>query len=185
MKYLIDGYNLLHALGILNGPVGPAGLLKARLGLLGLLSSAFPEEGAEITVVFDASQAPPGAREEEEYHGIQIRFAIQQAQADDLIESLIEHHSAPRQLAVVSDDRRIKQAALRRGCSAWSCFEFIESLKNRRARRPTAAPASDKPQAVPQEEKDFWLGEFADLADSPALKELSDPQEWQEMDQLP
>ena len=33
--YLIDGYNLLHAMGVLQGRVGPLGLEKARLRLLG------------------------------------------------------------------------------------------------------------------------------------------------------
>jgi uncharacterized protein len=183
VRYLIDGYNLLHALGILQGPVGPNGLLKARLGLLGLLSSSYGDEAPEVTVVFDAGRAPPGAGEEAEYRGIQVRFAVHQQQADDLIESLIEHHSAPRRLVVVSDDHRIREAAARRRCQVWSCFDFAESLKNRRARRPgpTETPET-KPQALGQTEREFWLKEFEDLADSPSLRELSEPAEWQELE---
>jgi predicted RNA-binding protein with PIN domain len=183
MKYLIDGYNLLHALGILHGRVGPTGLLKARLGLLGLLSSGYRDEASQVTVIFDASHAPPGASEAEEHHGIQVRFAVHEEQADDLIESLIEHHSAPRQLVVVSDDRRIREAAQRRRSTAWSCFEFLESLKKRRTRRSVAAASPEnKRGALTQAEREFWLKEFAGLADSPELKVLSDPTEWQEIE---
>jgi uncharacterized protein len=183
MKYLIDGYNLLHALGILHGCVGPTGLRKARLGLLGLLSSSYRDEASEVTVVFDASGAPPGASETEVYRGIQVRFAVHEEQADDLIETLIEHHAAPRQLIVVSDDRRIQQAAARRRSTASSCFDFLESLKKRRTRKPaTAASRQGKPAIISEAERAFWLKEFEDLANNPLLKELSDPPEWQEID---
>ena len=50
--YLIDGYNLLHAMGILHGRTGPTGLEKARLGLLGLLKGAYGDEASAVTVVF-------------------------------------------------------------------------------------------------------------------------------------
>ena len=53
--YLIDGYNLLYAMGVLGGPVGPHGLEKARLRLLGLLHGSFAEESFTVTVVFDAA----------------------------------------------------------------------------------------------------------------------------------
>ena len=55
--YLIDGYNLLYAMGVLVGPVGPTGLAKARLRLLGLLHGAHGEESAAVTVVFPAGAA--------------------------------------------------------------------------------------------------------------------------------
>jgi hypothetical protein len=112
-----------------------------------------------------------------------VRFAVHQEQADDLIEALIAQHTAPRRLVVVSDDQRIKQAALRRHCQTSSCFDFLESLKRRRAGQPVAPAAGErKPQVLPPEEREFWLREFADLQNSRSLKDLSDPAEWQELD---
>src|SRR5438477_11517341 len=111
MSYLIDGYNLLHAMGLLGGRVGPTGLEKARLGLMGLLRAVYGEQAATVTVVFDAAHAPPGTPEAEDYQGIHVRFAVRQEQADDLIEALIHRESSPRQLTVVSDDHRIQRAA--------------------------------------------------------------------------
>ena len=58
MHYLIDGYNLLHALGRLQTRTG---LEKARLRLLSRLHTAFGNESVHVTVVFDAAHPPPGA----------------------------------------------------------------------------------------------------------------------------
>ncbi len=178
--YLIDGYNLLYAMGLLHGRTASVALRKARSGLLGLLGSVFGDEASTVTVIFDAAHAPPGSSEEEEYRGVHVRFAVHEDQADDLIESLIRHESTPRRLTVVSDDHRIQQAARRRHCTVEGCGEFMDELARRRNQRRSAqhiAPARPVP-----EEKEYWLREFADLDNDPQLKELSDPVEWQEMD---
>jgi uncharacterized protein len=179
MSYVIDGYNLLHAMGLLRGRVGPKGLEKARLGLLGLLRAVYGDESTTVTVVFDAANAPPDAPEEEEYQGIHVRFAVQQEQADDLIEKLIRHDSAPGQLTIVSDDHRIQRAAQRRHCSVSGCAQYLEWLEqHRRERRRESPQASPKPEHLSEEETQHWLREFASLQNDPGLKELSDPPEF-------
>jgi predicted RNA-binding protein with PIN domain len=184
MTFLIDGYNLLHAMGVLHGRTGPTGLEKARAALLGLLRGAHGDEAAGITVVFDSNKTPPGATELQNYHGITVRFAIHEEEADDLIESLIHHDSAPRHLTVVSDDHRIQQAARRRHCTVLSCGDYLDWLtrhRRRRTHRPTDQPT--KPEGVSREETQHWLREFAELADDPGLKELSDPFDFNEADE--
>ncbi|HEV3257429.1 MAG TPA: NYN domain-containing protein [Gemmataceae bacterium] len=176
MPYLIDGYNLLHAMGVLHGRLGPQGLEKARLRLLGLLRGSYGDEAPAVTVVFDAAGAPPGAAEEHDYHGLHVRYAVHQQQADDLIELLIQHDSAPRQLVVVSDDHRLQKAARHRHCPVMGCLDYVEDLQRRRRhnrRRPDQEP--DKKPVVSPDEMQHWLGEFADLADDPDLKQLFDP----------
>ncbi len=183
MPFLIDGYNLLYAMGVLRGRVGPTGLLKARTALLGLLRGGFGDNGAPVTVVFDAAHAPAGADNEHDYHGIKVRFATGQEQADDLIESLIGHDSAPRKLTVISDDHRIQQAAQRRHCTVLGCLEFLEWLeRHRRERRQPSPEEASKPEEVSEEETQHWLRKFASLQNDPDLKALSDPPEWQESD---
>jgi predicted RNA-binding protein with PIN domain len=164
MHYLIDGYNLLHAMGALHGRTGPAGLEKARLRLLGLLRGAYEaDEARQVTVVFDAAGAPAGVPEIVEYKGIQVRFATRQAEADDLIETLIGHDSAPRRLMVISDDRRIQQAARRRRCQVAGCGEYLEWLEqHRRQRKRRPEPDPDKPATVSSAETQHWLEEFAE-----------------------
>jgi predicted RNA-binding protein with PIN domain len=179
MSYVIDGYNLLHAMGLLRGRVGPRGLEKARLGLLGLLRSVYGDESSAVTVVFDAAHAPPNMREQAEYQGIHVRFAVQQEQADDLIEELIRRDSAPRQLTIVSDDHRIQRAARRRHCTVSGCAQYLEWLEQRRReRRRESFQADPKPEHLSEEETRHWLHEFASLQDDPGLKELSDPPEF-------
>ena len=175
MDYLIDGYNLLHAMGALQGRVGPQGLEKARRALLGLMLGAFGRGASNVTVVFDSANSPRDLADEQDYHGIQVRFAVHQEQADDLIESLIQHSSAPRQLAVVSDDHRLQQAARRRDCQALGCLDFLEDLaRYRKQRRPPASPPAEK-QPLSQQEMQIWLSEFAYLDDEPEMKELFGP----------
>lgn len=169
MHYVIDGYNLLHAMGLLSRRAGPGGLEKARRGLLGMLHGGQTNKSAAITVVFDAAGAPPGASGEEIYQGIHVRFAVREDQADDLIEDLIRHESVPKQLVVVSDDHRIQQAARRRHCVVQGCDEFLEDQQRRRKSRPSAASAEEaKPSA--ERDQQEWLDAFGEANED--LKEL-------------
>jgi predicted RNA-binding protein with PIN domain len=175
--YLIDGYNLLFAMGVLlPGRTGPALLEKARLRLLGLLLGAHNDAPTAVTVVFDAKHAPAGAAPEIDYEGIHVSFAVHEDEADDLIEDLIRRASTPRKLTVVSNDHRIQQAARRRHCVVQGCGEYMDWLAGKRGRPAAERPEeSAKPAGVSREEAQRWLREFADLADDPALRELFDP----------
>jgi hypothetical protein len=167
MRYVIDGYNVLYAIGLVHAKMGPHGLEKARLALLGRLHASGAAEA--MTVVFDASHAPPGAVAEQDSQGVRALFALK-GEADDLIEDLIRQDSAPRGLTVVSDDRRVRQAARRRHCPVLGCLDFIEQLSRP---APPTAPADEapaKPQRVSPEEAQHWLHEFADLERDPQIR---------------
>ena len=171
MAYLIDGYNLLHAMGVLHSRVGPHGLEKARRRLLGLLQGALGAESSNVTVVFDAAGAPAGAQEEQEYHGIHVRFAVHEEEADDLIEDLIRHNSTPKQLTVVSDDHRLQESARRRHCGVLGCLDFLEELD--RTRRTSKAKSTSEPEKQGSfQDMERWLRAFADLDHEPEMKEL-------------
>ena len=178
--YLIDGYNLLHAMGVLSGPVGPGGLQKARVRLLGLLAGGFGDKASSVTVVFDAAHPPPLARAEQEFRGVHVRFAVREAEADDLIERLLQEDSAPRRVTLVSDDHRLQQAARRRTCQVQGCDAFLEWLdRHRRDRTGRHAEAPEKRERLTEGEMQRWLDEFADLGDSPEFKELFEPYEFE------
>jgi hypothetical protein len=175
--YLIDGYNLLYAMGVLlKGRTGPKVLEKARLRLLELLRERCGEQAAAVTVVFDARHAPPGLPDEINYQGIHVAFAVHEAEADDLIEALIRQASVPQRLTVVSDDHRIREAARRRHCVVQRCGDFLDWLDTQPRPRPTPPRQEPgKPDRVSREETQRWLREFGDLADDPGMKELFEP----------
>lgn len=167
MPFVIDGYNLLHAMGRLGGPVGPHGLAKARAALLGLVSSGHDDD--PVTIVFDARRAPPGVDAEEVHGPVRVEYATRE-EADDRIEWLIAHNPVPKRLVVVSNDRRLQQAARRRGCPAWSCDEYLDWLEKRRPRRRPTPP--EKPSGVGPVEAERWSQAFAELEADPAWDEL-------------
>ena len=171
MRYVIDGYNLLYAMGLVHARMGPHGLEKARLALLGRLADS--GGAAAVTVVFDAGHAPPGAQPEQDHQGVRVLFALTR-EADDLIEELIGQDSAPRGLTVVSDDRRVRRAARRRHCPVLGCLDFIEHLSRPAAPAP-ADEAPAKPQGVSREEAQRWLREFEDLVRDPKVRAELNP----------
>jgi hypothetical protein len=171
MRYLIDGYNLLHKMGLLLGgrDAGPDGLQRARLDLLDRLSHGHGEHAAQVTVVFDAARPPRGAAAEFDYHGLHVAFAVGKAEADDLIEDLIRRDSRPARLTVVSDDHRLQEAARRRSCPVLGCMDYLDHLERPTPPLPDEPPA--KPESVSGAEAEHWLREFADLPDDPWFTE--------------
>jgi uncharacterized protein len=168
--YVIDGYNLLHAMGVLGGRAGPHGLEKARGQLVGLLRGGFGEQAGAVTVVFDAAKAPPGMHAELDDRGVHVLFATHHQQADDLIEELVKESSAPKTLEVVSDDHRIQQSAKRRGCKVRGCEEFLAWLHRHRREKGKPAERPEKKNKLSKEDVDSWLAEFADVERDPRLK---------------
>jgi predicted RNA-binding protein with PIN domain len=179
--YIIDGYNLLHAMGVLCGRVGPGGLEKARLRLLGLLHGTFAEQTPTVTVVFDASGAPRGASAEARYRGLHIRFALGGQEADDEIERLLQEASAPKSVHVVSDDRRVQQSARRRQATVLKCEEFLLQLDRfrRQQQSPTSQPP-EKQEKLSAEEMQGWLEEFGDVERDPSLRQAFEKFEFEE-----
>src|SRR5436309_6148711 len=90
-SYLIDGYNLIYALGLIERPLGARALEQSRRRLVDFFKESFDEnETKHITIVFDAAHAPRHVPRQQPMYGMLIRFAPKKQSADDLIESLID-----------------------------------------------------------------------------------------------
>ncbi|MGA2798943.1 MAG: NYN domain-containing protein [Thermoguttaceae bacterium] len=163
MSIIIDGYNLLYMAGILGEGRGPRSLELSRLALLNFLAeSLLPREIAKTIVVFDAKDAPWGAKNVLEHRGIAVQFASRWPDADCLIEELIRLDSAPRRLTVVSSDHRLQRAARRRKAKAVdSDVWYNELVQKRLARRKTQSTTPERP-AVPllAEDVAYWVRQF-------------------------
>jgi predicted RNA-binding protein with PIN domain len=128
VTYLIDGYNLLHALGWASRRMPAGGLEVARRRLLDWLADAAPLKSGSATfrVVFDA-QHGPAPSVGQSHRGVLVQFAYR-ATADDRIEELLDAEPAPGQVTVVSNDARLREAARRAGSRGWACREFVDWL---------------------------------------------------------
>jgi predicted RNA-binding protein with PIN domain len=180
--YLIDGYNLLFAMGLVVGKTAPPGQLEqARARLLALLHHAFGQDGPHVTVVFDAAGAPRRSDGHQYYHAIEVRFAVHHDEADDLMEELIRKCAVPRQLTVVSDDHRVQRAAGRRQCEVLGCGDFMDVLERahqRQQQRPPEAP--EKREGLSAEETHRWMQEFGDIEGDPQLRQFFEKYDFEE-----
>lgn len=171
MDYLIDGYNLLHFAGLARARYGPGDFDRARRRLLGRLARELNQsERTRTIVVFDGRHAPGALRGESLTHGIRVLFSPEGLEADDTIEDLIRRHSAPRQLTIVSSDRRLRRAARARSAHCLDSDAFLERFGQRADQQRVSASRSAEERAKYAENPasgidnlDYWLREFADL----------------------
>lgn len=126
---IVDAYNVLHVEGILPPEIaGPDTLALARL----VAESRYGGRGCWLV----CDGAPPGSRRSggmirqpaRGVERVEIVYAGPNRDADSLIERHIAQDSAPRQLLVVSSDRRILTAARKRRCAAMPSEAFLSHL---------------------------------------------------------
>jgi uncharacterized protein len=162
MALVIDGYNLLHASGILGRGIGPGGLERSRNALLNFLAESLEErELAQTTVVFDAREAPPGLPRTVRHRGITVCFAEKGSDADEMIEGLIRADSSPRRLTIVSSDHRLHRAARRRGAKPIDSDRWYADTLRARIERSRRDQGGTKPSGPATDgEVKFWLRQF-------------------------
>ena len=163
MPFLIDGYNLLYALGMAGRQTEPQAFERARRELLDRLSAAHGEAAREVRVVFDAVNVAGDGDNDEEHGGLRVRYTRGRP-ADDAIEELIRQEPVPKRLVVVSSDRRIQTAARRRSCEVWDCPAYIDWLLAQGNPRPPSPgpPPPGKPEGASPEEVEELLREFGE-----------------------
>lgn len=170
MNFLIDGYNLMHFLG-LTRPRGPRSLEKSRLDLQEWLRMAHGPAVDRVTVVFDGRHFE-GRREEVQVdHGLRIRFSDGET-ADDLIEELLKRETQPQRLTVVSNDHRIQASARHRSCVVQSCDDYVGWVLDQ-GHEPPQPPREPEKPPMSAEEAEHWKREFADLENDPELRKFN------------
>jgi uncharacterized protein len=151
MLFLIDGYNLLHAVGWASKSMAQSALEPARRKLLDWLAEtdAF-QGGARFRVIFDAQRGPAHAPKQMSHRGIKVEFAWRST-ADDMIEEYLAAADTPREVVVVSNDTRLHEAARLVRAQGWSSQKFLDWLnqKEEAAQPPEAITAPEKPTGPP------------------------------------
>lgn len=162
-RYLIDGYNLLHAVGM-PARLAPGQLRFCRDRLLTLIRQRHPHDS--ITVVFDAQSAPRNIPREQVVDGMHVVFA--DGEADDHIATILKHDAVPRTLTVVSSDRAVQESARRRKAEIQSAETFLDDLGRQGVIPPVVAPEK------PADEKDVrtWLDAFGSIDDEADVRDM-------------
>ena len=161
VTYLIDGYNLMHAVGMLGPATRPTGLEAARTRFLDWLAAAAGKRDGRLRVVFDAEKGR-GRSPEASYRGLWVRFAFRRT-ADDEIEELLAAEKRPAAVTVVSNDTRVRDAGRHRGCEVLGCEGFVDWLiaPEKPAAAPPPAAEEPKPQSeATPDEMAAWLAAF-------------------------
>jgi rRNA-processing protein FCF1 len=129
-RLLVDGSNLLHALGRADGPLPPA-------AVVGRLRALVPA-GVQATVVLDGTPAP-GAIDRRLTSGIEVRYSGRRP-ADALLVELAR--MAPEGTLVVTNDNELATSLRRFGArtvrTGW--------MADRLARQRLEAPAAGRPK---------------------------------------
>ena len=164
IRLLIDGYNLLFQSELVGSGRGLGWLDRARTRLLKQLCQCLTEDQrSTTTVVFDASQSGPDAADSL-FDGIEVRFARDHAEADDLLEELIRRSPQPKLLQVVSSDRRLRRSTRARRAESIDAETFLRHLEaavqdRRRPADPPTMEQSDEPE-LSSSEIEYWLKQF-------------------------
>ncbi len=161
MLILIDGYNLMHAKGLMPAGRAPRGLHEARSRFLDAVAAQLgPARAAVTTVVFDAAD-PPKRTPLGRFREMAVVYAVGDENADARLETLIQAHATPKKLTVVSSDRRVLEAARRRKARCLNADQFW-SGRLEAGLKPEPPPAAPEP---PPGQRDRWLREFAGVED--------------------
>jgi predicted RNA-binding protein with PIN domain len=170
VQFIVDGYNLMHFLGLVR-PQGPKSLEKSRIALQEWLRKSHGARIANVTLVYDGRFSERPKQEIQDDHGLRVQFSTGES-ADDLIEELLRHHTQPQRLTIVSNDRRIQEAARRRGAIPSSCNDYLDAIMEQGHAPPPIPKVPEKP-AASADEVAHWLKEFSDLQADPELRRFN------------
>jgi hypothetical protein len=137
-RLLVDGTNLLHALGRADGPLPPA-------AVIGRLRALVPA-GVEATVVLDGTPAP-GAIDRRLTSGIEVRYSGRRP-ADALLVDLAG--MAPETTLIVTDDNELATSLRRFGARTVRTGWLADRLGRQRLESP-AAGRPKPPAGLPAE----------------------------------
>jgi len=158
MRYLIDGYNLLYALGLARKHGGREAWDRGRRQLLDWLADRHGDAAGDVTVIFDAQKSFGGVVEET-HRGLRV-LRDRGRTADDTIEDLLKEERSPETLTVVSNDARVREAAKHCGTVIRKCEEYVDAIMEPRPPISTTPVADEKDVQATPEETAEWLRAF-------------------------
>ncbi len=165
MRFLIDGYNLMHAVGYVI-PRGTESQFHAARGrFLDWLADSTTRVTlkVELRIVFDAQHSKKDLGSSA-HRGLIVQFSFRET-ADDLIETLLHREAKPANVTLVSNDTRLQKAAKLTGCKFIACSSFVDWLNQPKGWKETLPdePAPEKPMLDAKAE----VAQFLDIFNNP------------------
>ena len=164
MPLVVDAYNVLQTVGVL-----PKELAHIELaGLIGLLTNSRYRHD-HTWLVCDGGPRKAGLQRPTGH--ITVQYSGPEQEADDVIEHRIAAAPAPKQLMVVSSDRRLRKAARTRRCRIVDSPRFLETLLRdygQQSARARTTTSHNRPHRLTAQQVQQWIIEF-DLPNSPWL----------------
>lgn len=154
MPTIIDGHNLLWAVqGIEDDPS------ITDIGLCRVLDRYFGLAGLNGEIIFDGT-GPLNKTEFAAIGNLQVSFSGRATDCDTVIEQRILDSTAPKQLTIVSTDRRLRDAADDRKALSVKVEDFWDEVKKRlNKKRPDKEPPG-KRSGITQSETEMWMKIF-------------------------
>jgi predicted RNA-binding protein with PIN domain len=143
MTFLIDAYNLMHAVGYLTKATPANRMESSRRRLLDWLAGSAKSRPADrFHVVFDATAATT-PMSDESYKGLTVSYAVGESADAYLIRAFSNVKSGT--VAVVTNDSEIREAARRKGVDSLLCSAFVDRLLAVDVPSTPVSPRPEKP----------------------------------------
>lgn len=161
MHFLIDGYNLMKKMQL---PKCHEFEEERNEFLLELKRfSMMQSQRNMITVVFDGSPRYMHYQDLSK-DNISVRFSLD-VEADDIIIEKVENAQNPKQLVIVTEDRRIINAVKDFGVRILKSSDFISQLAQKKLKKESRAAGSDyvteiNKQAINNEILNVWKKKY-------------------------
>ena len=177
MRWLIDGYNVMHAAGRLGPKLSREGFRRARRRFLDELADVLPLDRRATSPSSSTPRCPPAtSRSRRPIAGSASSSPTATRMPTPGSSTSSATTRAPRRLTVVSSDRRIREAASRRRARPLTADAFLgpqgpaPAFAVSTARSPQ--PETDRDAPMDADEAAFWAEAFREVDDLPGIREV-------------
>ena len=157
MPFIIDGHNLLWCI-----QTAEEDKSITEVALCRILDSFFRQISPRrviAEIIFDGP-GPLNKQEFEAINNLDVTFSGRSCDCDTIIENRILASTAPKQLTIVSTDRRLRGAAEARKANPVKSEDFWDQVKKQLSRPRKSKEPAGKRKGLTQSETELWLREF-------------------------
>jgi predicted RNA-binding protein with PIN domain len=154
MPVIIDGHNLLWFIQNAEEDTSISDIALCRV-----LDRYFGLVTDKAEIIFDGT-GPSNRAEFDEIKNVEVTFSGRANDCDTVIENRILTSTAPRQLTIVSSDRRLRGAAEAQRAKAVKSENFWEEVKKLLSKQRPAKEPPGKRSGLTESETELWLKTF-------------------------